>query len=328
MTWLFLDVPGYYGYTSASTFEDLKLTPTLLKGIYTDLKVQRPSKIKAINLPMILTPPYKNLVAQAHNGFGKTTCFVLGMLSRNLEVLRKMGKHTGITSECDVPMDSTNYMSFVKRPLVTAQIVIGTPGTIKKGISAKKLVVNYVKILVFDEAYHMLAEDGFKDDSLRIMKDIQRFFYFLPHFNELVKNFVSRVINDHNQLFVQKEELSLESIKQYKVDCPYELSKVMVIKYRILDLGENLGQTIIFVRTRHNASTLHKSLVELGYEVTTIQGALKQEDRDKVNLVINYDLPVKHENHLEPDFEVYLHKIGRAGRFGRKGGILEQRGGL
>ena len=69
-------------YTSASTFEDLKLTPALLKGLYVDLKFQRPSKIQAISLPMILTPPYKNLVAQAHNGSGKTTCFVLGMLSR------------------------------------------------------------------------------------------------------------------------------------------------------------------------------------------------------------------------------------------------------
>ena len=153
-----------------------------------------------------------------------------------------------------------------------------------------------------------------------------------------------------------------------------------MIKDRIFELGENLGQTIIFVRTRHSASTLHKSLVELGYEVTTIQGALKQEDRDKivkefkdgltqvlistdllargfdqqqvpvvcrknscfmslllrvfiklymltsfvlqVNLVINYDLPVKHENHSEPDYEVYLHRIGRAGRFGRKGKFL------
>lgn len=46
------------------------------------MKFERPSKIQAITLPMILTPPYKNLIAQAHNGSGKTTCFVLGMLSR------------------------------------------------------------------------------------------------------------------------------------------------------------------------------------------------------------------------------------------------------
>ena len=69
-------------YESATTFEDLKLTPELLKGLHDEMGFSRPSKIQAVTLPMILTPPYKNLVAQAHNGSGKTTCFVLGMLSR------------------------------------------------------------------------------------------------------------------------------------------------------------------------------------------------------------------------------------------------------
>lgn len=69
-------------YESATTFEDLKLSPELLKGLHDEMGFSRPSKIQAITLPMILTPPYKDLVAQAHNGSGKTTCFVLGMLSR------------------------------------------------------------------------------------------------------------------------------------------------------------------------------------------------------------------------------------------------------
>ncbi|KAJ4724193.1 DEAD-box ATP-dependent RNA helicase [Melia azedarach] len=360
-------------YTSASTFEDLNLSPELLKGLYVDMKFQKPSKIQAISLPMILTPPYKNLVAQAHNGSGKTTCFVLGMLSRvdpnlkapqalcicptrelaiqNLEVLREMGKHTGITSECAVPMD----IPIRKRPPVMAQIIIGTPGTIKKWMPSKKLGLSFVKILVFDEADHMLAEYGFKDDSLSIMTDIERssahcqVLLFSATFNETVRNFVTRVVKDYNQLFVKKEELSLESVKQYKVLCPDELAKVMVIKDRIFELGENLGQTIIFVRTRYSAGILHRSLAEFGYEVTTIMGAQKQEDRDKivkefkdgltqvlistdllargfdqqqVNLVINYDLPVKHDTPTEPDYEVYLHRIGRAGRFGRKGAVF------
>ncbi|KAA8516622.1 hypothetical protein F0562_016872 [Nyssa sinensis] len=150
-------------------------------------------------------------------------------------------------------------------------------------------------------------------------------------------------------MFVSKEELSLESVKQYKVNCPDELSKIMVIKDKIFELGQKLGQTIIFVRTRNSAGMLHKSLVDYGYEVTTIQGALKQEDRDKivkefkdgltqvlistdllargfdqsqVNLVVNYDLPVKFDSPSEPDYEVYLHRIGRAGRFGRKGAVF------
>ncbi|KAH9740915.1 DEAD-box ATP-dependent RNA helicase 38 [Citrus sinensis] len=342
-------------YTSATTFEDLNLSPELLKGLYVEMKFQKPSKIQAISLPMILTPPYRNLIAQARNGSGKTTCFVLGMLSRvdpnlkapqalcicptrelaiqNLEVLRKMGKHTGITSECAVPTDSTNYVPISKRPPVTAQVVIGTPGTIKKWMSAKKLGFSRLKILVYDEADHMLDE----------------VLLFSATFNETVKNFVTRIVKDYNQLFVKKEELSLESVKQYKVYCPDELAKVMVIRDRIFELGEKMGQTIIFVRTKNSASALHKALKDFGYEVTTIMGATIQEERDKivkefkdgltqvlistdvlargfdqqqVNLIVNYDPPVKHGKHLEPDCEVYLHRIGRAGRFGRKGVVF------
>jgi ATP-dependent RNA helicase DDX19/DBP5 len=69
-------------YTSAKTFEELNLSPELLRGLYSEMGFEKPSKIQAISLPMILTPPYQNLIAQAHNGSGKTTCFVLGMLSR------------------------------------------------------------------------------------------------------------------------------------------------------------------------------------------------------------------------------------------------------
>ncbi|OMO84047.1 hypothetical protein COLO4_22258 [Corchorus olitorius] len=351
-------------YTSAYTFEELNLSPELLKGLYVEMKFEKPSKIQAISLPMI-----------------------------NQEVLNKMGKHTGITSACAVPMDSSNYIPINKRPPITAQVVIGTPGTIKKWMSSKKLGVSYVKILVFDEADQMLAEfigifydlcvvevtwvdfeaqknklqdlqnpknknrvqDGFRDDSLRIMRDIERIsshcqvLLFSATFNEAVKNFVAKIVKgNHNQLFVKKEELSLESVKQYKVKVPEELSKITVIKERIFEFGERLGQTIIFVRTKNSASMLHKSLVELGYDCTTIHGNLGVEDRDKivkefkdgltqvlistdllsrgfdqqqVNLVINYDLPVKYTNR-EPDYEVYLHRIGRAGRFGRKGAVF------
>lgn len=170
---------GETPYTSAAKFEDLNLSPELLKGLYVEMKFQKPSKIQAISLPMILSPPHRDLIAQAHNGSGKTTCFVLGMLSRvdpkvqapqalcvcptrelanqNTEVLRKMGKYTGIASECAVPTDS-NALSIAKRAPIMAQVVIGTPGTIKKWMSFKKLGAARLKILVFDEADQMLAE--------------------------------------------------------------------------------------------------------------------------------------------------------------------------
>ncbi|RVX11839.1 DEAD-box ATP-dependent RNA helicase 38 [Vitis vinifera] len=210
--------------------------------------------------------------------------------------------------------------------------------------------IKNVFIIIF-----ILMQDGFKDDSLRIMKDIERsgaqcqVLLFSATFNDTVKNFVTRIVKDYNQMFVKKEELSLQSVKQYKVKCPDELSKILVIKDKIFELGQKLGQTIIFVRTKNSAGMLHKALVDFGYEVTTIQGALRQEDRDKiikefkdgltqvlistdllargfdqsrVNLVVNYDLPLKYGTQAEPDYEVYLHRIGRAGRFGRKGAVF------
>lgn len=105
---------------------------------------------------------------------------------------------------------------------------------------------------------------------------------FSATFNETVKNFVTRTVKDYNQMFVKKEELSLEALKQYKVICPDELTKILVIKDKIFELGDKVGQTIIFVRTRNHAHNLHTALVNYGYEVTTIQGALNQEVRDKI----------------------------------------------
>lgn len=70
----------------------------------------------------------------------------------------KMGKFTGITSICAIPTDSAHYVPIAKRAPITEQVVIGTPGTIKKWMSAKKLSTREMKILVFDEADHMLAE--------------------------------------------------------------------------------------------------------------------------------------------------------------------------
>lgn len=79
-------------------------------------------------------------------------------MMQNMEVLKKMGKYTGITSEAAISMDSSNYIPISKRPPITAQVVIGTPGTINKWVTARKLSLSYLKILVFDEADHMLAE--------------------------------------------------------------------------------------------------------------------------------------------------------------------------
>lgn len=116
-------------YKAALRFEDLGLSPELLKGLYQEMGFEAPSKIQAKTLPMILSKPYSHMIAQAHNGSGKTTCFVLAMLSRvdaslkhpqaicvvnarelavqTSRVVAKMAKYTGITVCTAVPESRT-----------------------------------------------------------------------------------------------------------------------------------------------------------------------------------------------------------------------------
>lgn len=361
-------------YTSAKRFEDLNISAELLRGLYSEMKFEKPSKIQAETLPLILMPPYTHLIAQAHNGSGKTTCFVLGMLSRvdpnikepqalcvcptrelaiqNEEVLLKMAKYSGITCACTATAENGNPSVTRRDPLVD-QVVIGTPGTLKRWMTKDRILkTRGIKILVFDEADHMLDQDGFQDDSLRIMSNIAKssphlqVLLFSATFSEKVKQFALRAVPRANQVFVPKEKLSLDVIKQYRVQCPTKEDKITVLKDRIFPAAEKLGQSIIFVRTRESARELHRKLELEGHKCTSIQGGMSHEERDKVikefrsgatkilistdvlargfdqaevTLVVNYDLPAKQHHPHEPEYETYLHRIGRSGRFGRKG---------
>jgi len=74
-----------------------------------------------------------------------------------MEVLQKMGKFTGITAELAVPDSTRGAPAATRGAPVSAHVVIGTPGTLKKWMAFKRLGLNHLKILVFDEADHMLA---------------------------------------------------------------------------------------------------------------------------------------------------------------------------
>eukprot|EP00475_Leptophrys_vorax_P034325 TRINITY_DN5520_c0_g1_i1.p1 TRINITY_DN5520_c0_g1~~TRINITY_DN5520_c0_g1_i1.p1 ORF type:complete len:575 (-),score=34.59 TRINITY_DN5520_c0_g1_i1:469-2007(-) len=362
-------------YSSAATFEELQLSAELLRGLYSEMKFERPSKIQAVTLPMILMPPNANLIAQAHNGSGKTTCFVLGMLSRvdpnvkapqalcicptrelaqqNEAVLLRMAKFTGITCACTASETTGTVVSASEATRLADQVVIGTPGTLKRWMTKDRILpVKAIKILVFDEADHMLDQDGFQDDSIRMIQFITKsnpkcqILLFSATFSEKVKRFAMRVVPNANQVFVPKEQLSLDVIRQYRVRVPSKDAKVAVLKDKIFPAAEKLGQSIIFVKTRETARDLHRRLEADGHRCTSIQGGMTHEERDavirefragttkiliatdvlargfdqaQVTLVVNFDLPVKNAPPHEPEYETYLHRIGRSGRFGRKG---------
>jgi ATP-dependent RNA helicase DDX19/DBP5 len=376
-------------YRSAATFEELPISQDLLKGIYTEMKFERPSRIQALTLPMILTPDghgrLRDLIAQAHNGSGKTTCFVLSMLSRvdpaveatqalcmcptrelvvqNLSVLRRMAKFTTITSTSTAADDAEPASASAAGGLagaggpirrtnrITEHVVVGTHGRLKTWVTKKLLDIDHVRILVFDEADEMLKGDAFADDTVRLIKTIRRrnadvqLLLFSATFNDQIKSFALKIAPKANQVFVPKEELSLEVIAQYSVRVPSPRDKASVLKNMIFPNCEKLGQTIIFVRTRNEARALHAAMEQEGYRCTSITGDMQMHDRDRVvrefrdgatkilistdvlsrgfdvsqvTLVVNYDAPVERDQRT-PNYETYLHRIGRSGRFGRRG---------
>ncbi|KAK1438906.1 hypothetical protein QVD17_04718 [Tagetes erecta] len=125
--------------------------------------------------------------------------------------------------------------------------------------------------------FNTLTQREFKENiiwkKMGLCVNYCRFYCFRIH---TLKEFVSTIAKDQEfqQLFVKKEEVSLDSVKQYKVNLRDELSKISLIK------------DFIFVRSGKSAEMLH------------------------VNLVVNYDIPKSFDNPTEPDNQVYLHRIG------------------
>eukprot|EP00210_Caulerpa_lentillifera_P008418 g8030.t1 len=354
-------------YTSAKRFEDLNLPEPLLQGLYSEMKFDRPSAIQAKTLPMILTPPYKHLVAQAQNGSGKTTCFALAMLMRsdvdikevqsicvcptrelvnqNLSVAKKMAKFTSLTF-------ASTADSRIRPGPIKQQIFFATHGRLKDCLEKKRLSLKHIKVLIFDEADRMLELSSFADDSFRLVRDIKKasqdvqILLFSATYDDTIREFSLKLTgNNPNFVFLQKEQLSLDVIKQYRVEVPSYHEKYKVLSDLIFPNCEKLGQTIIFVMSRKFARILHEKLTSEGHSCTSISGEMSHSDRDRVvqefrncvtrilistdvlargfdvsdvSLVVNYDLPIDPET-WEPAYETYLHRIGRSGRFGRRG---------
>lgn len=170
---------------------ELALPPALLKGLF-EMKFVRPSRIQAASLPKIWAG--RNLLAQSHNGTGKTACFVLGMLkavatdakpqalclcpTRELakqisaETL-KMGKYL-LAEQGFAVKTILREERFERGQLMREQIVIGTPGKIWTLIGMRVLDTSAIKVLVLDEADEMLMLGGLGDMTKRIRQKLPK----------------------------------------------------------------------------------------------------------------------------------------------------------
>jgi translation initiation factor 4A len=221
-------------------------------------------------------------------------------------------------------------------------MVIGTPGRLLallhgKNDRAAPLDASRLRSWIVDEADEMFREKFELD-----MKDIYR---FLPNscqvvicsatMDENVMNLAENICRDPIKVLVKKENVPLDGIQQYFVECEEDRWKPGVL----IDLWEMLSieQTIVFVNSKRNAEYLCEALKSNGHTAECIHSG-RDCDRDgilrmfkvgtirvlvatdllargidiqTISTVINVDLP--------RDMENYIHRIGRCGRFGRKG---------
>lgn len=227
------------------------------------------------------------------------------------------------------------------------QVIIGTPGTAFDWSSPRTRAVNLKKLKVFvlDEADVMIDQQGHQDTCIRIVKgltDSCQMMLFSATYKTPVIDFATKIVKEPMIIRLRRQDESLSYIKQFYVECTSFESKYKALSnvYGLI----TVGQSIIFCQTRKTARDLTVRLNNDGIPAELLSGELAVEQRadvikrfrdgqskmlvttnvtargidiDDVNLVINFDLPVNPDN--TPDYETYLHRIGRTGRFGKSG---------
>lgn len=350
--------------SSARTFQELNLPKHLLDAIF-EMGFERPSAIQEEALPRILADAPRNLIGQAQSGSGKTAAFVIGMLYRididtpatpqALCITPTRELAVQIVNKCVKPMAA--YMTGLKIQLALAgemckkcdaHIIVGTPGKIVDWLKRRIINTKNIKVLVLDEADNMVGEGGHRANSILVKKAMPRkcqILLFSATFPQEVVDFATKMVQNADKILIAAgpEFLVLDVIKQIWVDTQgYEGGKLAFLSdiYSLL----TIGQSIVFVGTKHHADSVHRTLTEEGYSCSLLHGKVENEERDatmeafrngessvlittnvlargvdvdNVCLVVNYDVPIDKDGN--PDYETYLHRIGRTGRFGRKG---------
>lgn len=233
---------------------------------------------------------------------------------------------------------SKNDLSLLRKN--KCHVISGTPGRVLDLIKKQVINVKKIKILVLDEADELLGESlGFKQQIYDVFKKLPATCQVVVVSATLNKDIIEvtkKFMTDPVKILVKQDEISLEVIKQYQVNVDKEEWKFDTL----CDLYDSLtiNQCVIFCNTKKKVDWLSSKLIQSNFSVVSMHGDMKQEDRNKVmndfrsgharvlistdvwargidvqqvSLVINYDLP--------EIMESYIHRIGRSGRFGRKG---------
>ncbi|XP_021830937.1 eukaryotic initiation factor 4A-3-like [Prunus avium] len=337
------------------SFDEMGLKDDVLRGIY-QYGYEKPSAIQQRALRRIIDG--HDVIAQAQSGTGKTSmialsvCHMVDTSCREVQALilsptRELAVQTEkvilavgnfINIQVHACVGGKSVGEDIRKLEHGVHVVCGTPGRVFDMIKRRTLSTRAIKLLVLDESDEMLSR-VFKDQIYDVYRylppDLQVCLISatLPHeILEMTNKFMTEPV----RILVKRDELTLEGIKQFFVSVEREEWKFDTL----CDLYDTLTitQAVIFCNTKRKVDWLTEKLRSNNFTVSSMHGDMPQKERDaitqefrsgnsrvlittdvwargldvqQVSLVINFDLPNNRE--------LYIHRIGRSGRFGRKG---------
>jgi translation initiation factor 4A len=350
--------PLYDGPTTFERWDDevLALDDSILRGIY-GYGFDTPSPVQRMSIIPIKYG--RDIIAQAQSGTGKTGAFTLGTLSRvdisqpttqaiilaptrELSeqihyVINQLGQY--VKPKTALLIGGTSSADDVQRLRYDPpHVVVGCPGRINDMLKRGALSSASVKLLVLDEADEMLSH-GFSDQIYHIVRQLSKtaqIALFSATFPPELEPLTEKFMREPLKMLVEKEVINLAGIHQYKVDVSDDSQKYFVMKDIFKSIA--VSQCIIYCNSVSRVESLTRAMVEDGFPVICIHSNMPTKERQmiieefkrgkqrvlvssditargldvqQVSVVVNFDLPRnKH---------TYLHRIGRCGRWGRKG---------
>mmetsp|Transcript_6411 Transcript_6411/g.26611 ORF Transcript_6411/g.26611 Transcript_6411/m.26611 type:complete len:400 (-) Transcript_6411:134-1333(-) len=343
------------GVKVVSTFDGMGIREDLLRGLYS-YGFEKPSAIQQRAIVPITSG--RDVIAQAQSGTGKTSmislalCQMLDTNTREVQALVLSPTRELATQTEKTALALGNFMNVQVHACIGGRsigedirkldhgvhIVSGTPGRVFDMIKRRNLRTRNIKALILDEADEMLNK-GFKEqiyDVYRYLPPETQVVLVSATLPQEVLEMTTKFMTDPVRILVKRDELTLEGIKQFFVAVEKEEWKFDTL----CDLYDTLTitQAVIFCNTKRKVDWLTDKMRQNNFTVSSMHGDMPQKERDtvmgefrggstrvlittdvwargidvqQVSLVINYDLPNNREN--------YIHRIGRSGRYGRKG---------
>jgi len=347
---------GTHVAMNSTGWKDFMLNPLLFRAI-SDCGFEHPSEVQHAVIPQAILGT--DVICQAKSGMGKTAVFVISVIQQNpepknlecvvlantrelsMQICKEFNRFVkylpGIkcrTIYGGVPIEGQIQMLKTETP----HIVCGTPGRLMDLIDRKALDLTHVKHFILDECDKILCEERIRSQMQKVFlatpksKQVMMFSATLsPDMREMCKKYM------HNpcEFYIDEEKLTLDGLKQYFFPIAEKDKNRKLID--ILD-GLDFNQCIIFVSTVQRAELLDKLLRGINFPSICIHGSMDTQvriqhftefkegksrvlvstdlmgrgiDVEFVNVVVNYD--------MTSDADQYLHRVGRAGRFGTKG---------